>query len=244
MHALSMNSPTKLKPMRASHPHFYFCLLLLSVRLSLSRQSQPHNIFTLCRRALSSHALTRDSSPPLLIRTPPPLKTEETEFQRERDVSSCMPLGTPSVLTASAFVGCPFHPRATSAKPRSSAVRVRGGARGDAVHDSRDAGPSMEQTAPASSAPAAMPSLLPDGGGGGTNDGIYAVLFDMDGTLCDTDPIHHEVFSDLLLQHGKNGGVPIDDEFFRTHIAGRTNESIFAAIWPELVRARASVINR
>jgi hypothetical protein len=29
----------------------------------------------------------------------------------------------------------------------------------------------------------------PDGPAAG---GIYAMLFDMDGTLCDTDPIHHE----------------------------------------------------
>ena len=56
----------------------------------------------------------------------------------------------------------------------------------------------------------------------------------MDGTLCDTDPLHHEVFSNLLLAHGKNGGVPIDTNFFHEHIAGRTNEDIFADLWPEL----------
>jgi hypothetical protein len=39
----------------------------------------------------------------------------------------------------------------------------------------------------------------------------------------------------VALPHGKNGGVPIDDEFFRKNIAGRTNESIFPDIWPELV---------
>jgi beta-phosphoglucomutase-like phosphatase (HAD superfamily) len=47
----------------------------------------------------------------------------------------------------------------------------------------------------------------------------------VDGTLCDTDPIHHEVFKHLLLAHGKNGGVPIDEAFFLKHIAGRTNEA-------------------
>ena len=87
----------------------------------------------------------------------------------------------------------------------------------------------------ATSAPArVLPSLLPDGSGGGDDAGIYACLFDMDGTLCDTDPLHHEVFSNLLLAHGKNGGVPIDDDFFHKHIAGRTNEDIFADLWPEL----------
>ena len=82
--------------------------------------------------------------------------------------------------------------------------------------------------------PRVIPSLRPDGSGGGDDAGIYACLFDMDGTLCDTDPLHHEVFSNLLLAHGKNGGVPITTEFFHEHIAGRTNEDIFADLWPEL----------
>ena len=93
----------------------------------------------------------------------------------------------------------------------------------------------MAANAASVSDPKPLPSILT--AAGGTNEGIYAVLFDMDGTLCDTDPIHHEVFSDLLLKHGKNGGKPIDDEFFRLNIAGRTNEAIFGAIWPELDEA-------
>lgn len=60
------------------------------------------------------------------------------------------------------------------------------------------------------------------------------LLFDMDGTMCDTDPIHMEVFSELLLAHGKCGGVRIDDAFFREKIAGRTNEDIFGDLFPEL----------
>ena len=64
---------------------------------------------------------------------------------------------------------------------------------------------------------------------------IYACLFDMDGTLCDTDPLHHEVFSNLLLAHGKNGGVPYRHTTSSTStLAGRTNEDIFADLWPEL----------
>ena len=75
---------------------------------------------------------------------------------------------------------------------------------------------STADVAPAS-APPKPPRLLPGGAGGGSNEGIYALLFDMDGTLCDTDPIHHEVFADLLQRHGKNGGARIDDDFFRAH---------------------------
>jgi HAD superfamily hydrolase (TIGR01509 family) len=67
--------------------------------------------------------------------------------------------------------------------------------------------------------------------------GIHALLFDMDGTLCDTDPIHHEVFAELLLAHGKNDGARIDDVFFHEHIAGKTNEAIFPALFPELDHA-------
>lgn len=63
--------------------------------------------------------------------------------------------------------------------------------------------------------------------------GIKCFLFDLDGTLCDTDPLHHEVFGDLLLKHGKHGGVRIDDAFFKTHIAGKTNEAIFPVLFPE-----------
>lgn len=93
---------------------------------------------------------------------------------------------------------------------------------------------STADVAPASAPPRPLPRLLPGGAGGGSNEGIYALLFDMDGTLCDTDPIHHEVFADLLQRHGKNGGARIDDDFFRAHIAGRTNEAIFGDLFPEL----------
>ena len=93
---------------------------------------------------------------------------------------------------------------------------------------------STADVAPASAPPKPLPRLLPGGAGGGSNEGIYALLFDMDGTLCDTDPIHHEVFADLLQRHGKNGGARIDDDFFRAHIAGRTNEAIFGDLFPEL----------
>lgn len=50
---------------------------------------------------------------------------------------------------------------------------------------------------------------------------IRGVLFDIDGTLFDSDPVHFEVFVDLLLKEGINGGEPIDEEFFRKNIAGR-----------------------
>ena len=113
---------------------------------------------------------------------------------------------------------------------RKGPARASGSPRGSRVNRAQASTETMATSAPAR----VLPSLLPDGSGGGDDAGIYACLFDMDGTLCDTDPLHHEVFSNLLLAHGKNGGVPIDDDFFHKHIAGRTNEDIFADLWPEL----------
>ncbi|KAE8712790.1 Haloacid dehalogenase-like hydrolase domain-containing protein Sgpp [Hibiscus syriacus] len=62
---------------------------------------------------------------------------------------------------------------------------------------------------------------------------LEAVLFDVDGTLCDSDPIHHHAFRDMLLEIGFNNGVPIDEEFFIKNIAGRHNTDIAATLFPD-----------
>ncbi|KAL6985829.1 hypothetical protein U1Q18_019201 [Sarracenia purpurea var. burkii] len=61
---------------------------------------------------------------------------------------------------------------------------------------------------------------------------VEAVLFDVDGTLCDSDPIHHHAFSEMLQEIGFNGGVPISEEFFVDNIAGKHNEDIAAILFP------------
>ncbi|KAK4486517.1 hypothetical protein RD792_009200 [Penstemon davidsonii] len=61
---------------------------------------------------------------------------------------------------------------------------------------------------------------------------LEAVFFDIDGTLCDTDPLHHHAFREMLLEIGFNDGVPIDDEFFIKNIAGRHNEDIGSILFP------------
>jgi len=33
---------------------------------------------------------------------------------------------------------------------------------------------------------------------------VQAVLFDIDGTLCDSDPLHHVAFQELLLEVGRH----------------------------------------
>ncbi|XP_039121922.1 haloacid dehalogenase-like hydrolase domain-containing protein Sgpp [Dioscorea cayenensis subsp. rotundata] len=62
---------------------------------------------------------------------------------------------------------------------------------------------------------------------------LEAVLFDIDGTLCDTDPVHHYAFREMLLEIGYNNGVPIDEDFFVKNIAGGHNEDIASRLFPD-----------
>ncbi|XP_062073776.1 haloacid dehalogenase-like hydrolase domain-containing protein Sgpp [Humulus lupulus] len=62
---------------------------------------------------------------------------------------------------------------------------------------------------------------------------LEAVLFDVDGTLCDSDPLHHQAFREILLEIGYNRGVPIDNDFFIKNIAGKHNDDIARAIFPD-----------
>ena len=58
---------------------------------------------------------------------------------------------------------------------------------------------------------------------------LRALVFDMDGTLTDSDPLHREAFDRTLARHGK----VIDHAFFRTRISGQPNEAITEALFPE-----------
>ncbi|XP_008799347.1 haloacid dehalogenase-like hydrolase domain-containing protein Sgpp [Phoenix dactylifera] len=62
---------------------------------------------------------------------------------------------------------------------------------------------------------------------------LEAVLFDVDGTLCDSDPMHYHAFRELLLEIGYNNGVPITEEDFIEKIAGKHNEDIGKALFPD-----------
>mmetsp|Transcript_8638 Transcript_8638/g.20752 ORF Transcript_8638/g.20752 Transcript_8638/m.20752 type:complete len:267 (+) Transcript_8638:198-998(+) len=62
---------------------------------------------------------------------------------------------------------------------------------------------------------------------------LAGILFDIDGTLIHSDPIHQIVFQELLLKEkGFNNDQPIDEAFFRKHIAGRQNALIMADFFP------------
>ena len=63
------------------------------------------------------------------------------------------------------------------------------------------------------------------------------MLFDVDGTLCDSDPLHFATFQEFLAERGFNGGAKIDEAFFREKIAGRHNPDIFRELFPQLSAA-------
>jgi HAD superfamily hydrolase (TIGR01509 family) len=55
-----------------------------------------------------------------------------------------------------------------------------------------------------------------------------ALLFDLDGTLVDTDRLHHAAFAEILAERGAT--LSLDD--YRTHIMGHPNEAIMARFFP------------
>ena len=58
---------------------------------------------------------------------------------------------------------------------------------------------------------------------------LEALIFDMDGTLVHSDPVHLRAFVEILGPEG----VSVDEEVYRSTIIGRTNESIFATLLPD-----------
>eukprot|EP00958_Prasinococcus_capsulatus_P014601 scaffold1535_cov382-Prasinococcus_capsulatus_cf.AAC.63 len=66
-----------------------------------------------------------------------------------------------------------------------------------------------------------------DSGGAGPK---LAFLFDMDGTLVDSDPVHLESFA----AHFGSHGVTVDEHYFRENIHGRGNAEIFSISFPEV----------
>ncbi|KDP45952.1 hypothetical protein JCGZ_11855 [Jatropha curcas] len=62
---------------------------------------------------------------------------------------------------------------------------------------------------------------------------LEAVLFDVDGTLCDSDPLHYYAFREMLQEINFNGGVPITEEYFVQNIAGKHNDDIAAVLFPD-----------
>ncbi len=57
-----------------------------------------------------------------------------------------------------------------------------------------------------------------------------ALLFDLDGTLAETDSLHLPTWVEVLRPHG----VEVDEEFYKANISGRSNGEIVRDLLPEL----------
>uniref|UniRef100_A0A7S1ESQ3 Riboflavin kinase n=1 Tax=Timspurckia oligopyrenoides TaxID=708627 RepID=A0A7S1ESQ3_9RHOD len=62
---------------------------------------------------------------------------------------------------------------------------------------------------------------------------IKGLLLDVDGTLCDTDDLHFEVYREMLTELDfLEDGQPISRDFFNKHICGGANEMILKRLFP------------
>ncbi len=70
-----------------------------------------------------------------------------------------------------------------------------------------------------------------DVGGSGQRRGLMpgALLFDLDGTLLDSDPLHIAVFADML----RSRDIAVDKFYYLKHIHGRLNVDVFAELMPD-----------
>ncbi|OUL26217.1 hydrolase [Nostoc sp. RF31YmG] len=59
---------------------------------------------------------------------------------------------------------------------------------------------------------------------------LSAILFDLDGTIVNTDPIHYQAWQQKL----GNYGIEIDETFYKSRISGRLNPEIVKDILPQL----------
>lgn len=59
---------------------------------------------------------------------------------------------------------------------------------------------------------------------------LAAILYDLDGTLVNTDPLHFKVWQAML----QDCGLTVDEAFYQTKISGRLNPDIVQALLPHL----------
>lgn len=59
---------------------------------------------------------------------------------------------------------------------------------------------------------------------------LKAILFDLDGTIANTDPLHYTIWREMLLNHD----IEIDETFYKSRISGRQNPEIIKEILPHL----------
>ncbi|WP_445635291.1 HAD-IA family hydrolase [Nostoc sp. DSM 114161] len=59
---------------------------------------------------------------------------------------------------------------------------------------------------------------------------LAAILFDLDGTIVNSDPIHYRAWKEMLLSFS----IEIDEKFYKSKISGRLNPEIVRDILPQL----------
>ncbi|QLE58983.1 HAD family phosphatase [Nostoc sp. TCL26-01] len=59
---------------------------------------------------------------------------------------------------------------------------------------------------------------------------LAAILFDLDGTIVNSDPIHYQAWQQMLWKHG----IEMDETFYKSRISGRLNPEITSDILPQL----------
>ena len=64
---------------------------------------------------------------------------------------------------------------------------------------------------------------------------LKAILFDFDGTIANTEPLHYKTWKETL----KDYGVETDPKFYKQHISGRTNPAIIQDLLPQLSTTEA-----
>ena len=68
---------------------------------------------------------------------------------------------------------------------------------------------------------------------------LQALLFDLDGTLTNTDAIHFATWQDLLRSHG----LEIDQQFYDAHFSGRLNAAIVGDLFPHWSAAAGQLLS-
>ncbi len=63
------------------------------------------------------------------------------------------------------------------------------------------------------------------------NTAITHFLFDLDGTLMDSDALHHAAFNTILSRWNRS----VDVEYYKTHIMGASNAMIFNHLFPGML---------
>lgn len=68
---------------------------------------------------------------------------------------------------------------------------------------------------------------------------LKAVIFDLDGTLTDSDKVHFQVFQELFAERG----TKIDKTLYKDKISGRQNSAIVADFFPEMSEAEGEAFS-